>query len=245
MKKYLSAFLMMLCIVLLCACGEQAESNGVAIDGATVQTPYAELTVPADYEDHVTTTVVSQEPYVLSFSAKDGTQLFTLSFGKESEDLLGTLKLDDQNVVIYAAFNELDKKNENYAAYSEYQDGINTILQGMIANNDFAAGEIIEYVDNSTFDIKTPVVTMKYPMRWKDKVQIDVSEEAVKFSSNGTKLFDLLFVECDGYLLGKYKDMPIYIVDYNVATDEEIAMQDDVNVILEHLTEDTSFVINH
>ena len=47
------------------------------------------------------------------------------------------------------------------------------------------------------------------------------------------------------HLLGTYKDTPIYIVDYPVETDEQAAMQEDVNVILQYLMEDPKFTINH
>ena len=106
---------------------------------------------------------------------------------------------------------------------------------------DFVAGERIEYEDNSTFDIVTPVVTMKYPAKWKDKVTVTVTSDRVSFVNDGTPIFDLVFSDEEGYLLGTYSGTPISIVDYPVTTDEQAAMQEDVNVILGFLFNDPNF----
>ena len=97
----------------------------------------------------------------------------------------------------------------------------------------------------AVFDIDTRIVTMKYPAKWREDVQIDVSDDGVRFSNNGTALFDLLFHECDGYLLGSYNGTPIYIIDYPVDDAEQANMQEDVNVILQYLMDDPSFQIEH
>ena len=108
----------------------------------------------------------------------------------------------------------------------------------------FVVGDALEKEDSSTLDISTSIVTMKYPSKWREKVQIEVEDNGVKFSNNGTMLFDLMFIECDGYLLGTYSGTPIYIVDYSVNNDEQAIMQEDVNVILQYLMEDKNFIIN-
>ena len=93
-------------------------------------------------------------------------------------------------------------------------------------------------------DIPTDLVTLSYPERWKDKVEIKVEGKKVSFVNGDTPLFDLCFEECDGYLLGTYDGTPIYIIEYPVETEEQIAMQQDVNVIIDHLCQDAKFVIN-
>lgn len=241
MKKALMFVLCALCLVLLCACGT-AENEAAAITG-TITTPYADIVVPDSFIGNVKATVISEEPYVLSFATVSGTELFTLDFGKETENLLGTLELENQNIVLYATFADLDHGSSDYEINCEYQEGINTILEHLISDYDFAVNEIIENEDTATFDIETSVVTMKYPAKWKDKVQVEVSEQGVKFSNNGTPLFDLNYVECDGYPLGEYNGTLIYFVDYPVATDEQASMQEDVNVILQYLMEDPNFVM--
>ncbi|MBR6051869.1 MAG: hypothetical protein IKP68_11815, partial [Clostridia bacterium] len=83
--------------------------------------------------------------------------------------------------------------------------------------------------------------TMKYPAKWKDKVTVTVTSDRVAFVNNGTPLFDLVFSDEEGYLLGTYSGTPISIVDYHVTTDEQVAMQKDVNVILGFLFNDPNF----
>ena len=62
--------------------------------------------------------------------------------------------------------------------------------------------------------------------------------------NNGDKVFDLRFENCDGYLLGTYKNTPIYIVEYKAKNDDQVAMQQDVNVIINNLSKDKNFNIN-
>lgn len=252
MKKYIIVVLSLAVLAAFSACSKKQDEPNVSDTAAenlseemVVSTPYVNLTVPGSFDGNVKTDVVSDDPYVISFSANDGTWLFSLCFGKKTENLIGTLVLEDQNVIIYADFAELDSENPNYVKYCEYADGINTIISHLIDDNGLIVNQAIETEDNSTFDIETPITVMKYPAKWQDKVEISVSEEGVKFSASGVPLFDLVFAEGDGFLLGTYNGTPIYIVDYPVETEEMLAMQEDVNVILQYLIEDSNFKINY
>ena len=257
MKKLIAIILAVLCLLALTACGGGGQppvnDPNAELPDVVIKTPYCDLVVTGEFAENVKDVVSAKNPYTISFRMKsDDTELFSIVFGGEGEDLLGTLISEKENTVIYAAFNDFDSEDENYETYCMYQEGFNTIIEHLISDNDFVANEIIEWEDTGTFNIKTPVVTMKYPSKWKDKVTIEVVEDSVKFSCNGEKLFDLYFVECDGYLLGMYKDTPIYIVDYSLDkakySEEQYlelcAMQEDVNVILYALMEDSSFVLS-
>ena len=100
-----------------------------------------------------------------------------------------------------------------------------------------------------SFDIETDVVVLKYPARWEEFVEIEKSEEAISFSAKGTVLFELHFNEVDGYLLGMYDKTPVYVISHDI--DEEYytaqeyemlcSMQEDINVIIEHLDKDRKF----
>lgn len=258
MKKYFVCVLAIVCVLALCACGtdttkpDDSETPDVQEElpqeeekVITITTPYANICVPERFEGNVTHEIVSEKPYTLTFRANDGTELFTLVFGGTGDILMGTLVGETENTVMYMNIPELDKSSENYAEYCTYQEAVNTIMGHLTKDYTFHINELVEVEDNSTTDIRTDVVTLKYPAKWKDVVQTEITETGVKFSNNGTPLFDLIFSECDGYLLGTYKDTPIYIVDYPVETDEQAAMQEDVNVILQYLMEDPKFTINH
>ena len=258
MKKYFIAMLVLVCVLALCACGTDAakQDDPDAPDVQeelpqeeekviTIVTPYADICVPESFEGNVTHEVVSEEPYTLAFTAADGTELFTLIFNGTGDVLMGTLVGEAENTVIYMNIPEIDKENEKYDVYCSYQEAVNTVMTRLARSYDFRINELVEPEDTSVTEISTVIGVLQYPGKWKDAVQVETSDESVRFSNNGTPLFDLVFSECDGYLLGTYKDTPIYIVDYPVETDEQAAMQEDVNVILQYLMEDPNFTINH
>ena len=105
--------------------------------------------------------------------------------------------------------------------------------------------------DVPVFDIKTRVCVIKYPLKWKDLVTVEVADDSVCFSYGDIKLFDLLFDSDEGYLLGTYDGTQIKIISYDfdkdsLSEDEYFnccAMQEDVNVILQYWLSDKNFVI--
>ena len=257
MKKILIMGLVLTMALSMSACGKKEEKTQDDTAAVTVESESAEETTseeetvetftitacgldlkyPLEWQDKVT---VTTEENRVDFACGD-VKLFDLTFNTDEGYVLGTVEGDEYTVIRIVDYDIETEDNELYAM----QEDVNVILQNLMNDYNFAVGEATEKIDDSTFDIKTSVVTMKYPCRWQDKVQIDVSDEGVKFSNDGTPLFDLMFEECDGYLLGTYKDTPIYIVDYSVDTDEQMIMQEDVNVILQNLMEDSNFVINN
>lgn len=105
--------------------------------------------------------------------------------------------------------------------------------------------------DVPVFDIETRVCVMKYPLKWKDLVTVEVADDSVCFSYGDIKLFDLLFDSDEGYLLGTYDGTQIKIISYDfdkdsLSEDEYFnccAMQEDVNVILQYWLSDKNFVM--
>lgn len=255
MKKNVSIFVVMiLCLALFAAgCGKDRPAGSAdpkdtdaAESFVTISTPYAELKAPASYEDHVTTTVESEDPYTLCFkSAADDAVLFRLIFGGEGGDLLGTLVGEDANTVVYVDMPELDRESEHFEENAAYQEDFGTIVENLRQDYVFAVNQAIEQEDTSTFVIHTSLTDLYYPNRWKDVAQIETSDDGVKFSKDGTLVFELRFAECDGFLLGTYNGTPIYIIEHDLSGQEQADMADDVNVILEHLKEDANFSMNH
>ena len=253
MRKIVALVLCLVCLLALNACG--IERNGVEVtasDSASeekvmrISTPYAELCLPETFDGVVEDMVISKDPYTVSFQViADKTEIFSLVFDGPGDILMGTLVANDKNTVIYMNIPKLDSSNDNYDTYCGYQEAVNTIMRHLATDYTFKINELPENTDTSTFDIQTSVVTLKYSNKWKDKVQVKVSDEGVKFSNDGTPLFALSFIKCDGYLLGTYKNTPIYVVDYTVKTNEQIAMQKDINVIIQNLMSDSDFVINN
>lgn len=202
------------------------------IDFAGLQLKY-----PEQWKDKVTVTVSDNKA---AFACGD-IALFDLLADSDEGYVLGTVCEDEYTVLSIVSYDIADTENTDVFAM---QEDLNVILQNLMNDYEFVVGEAVEKEDTSTFDIETSVVTMKYPAKWQGVVTVDVSEEKVSFSNNWTPLFDLVFSECDGFLLGTYNNTPIYIVDYPVNSDEQAAMQEDVNVILQYLMEDPNFIIN-
>ena len=203
-----------------------------AIDFAGLQLKY-----PEKWKDKVTVTVSDNKA---AFVCGD-VPLFDLLANSDEGYVLGTVCADEYTVLSVVSYDIADTENADLFAM---QEDMNVILQNLMTDYEFVVGEAVEKIDDSTVDIETSVTTLKYPARWKDTVTANVTENGVSFVNYGTSLFDLVFTECDGFLLGTYNDTPIYIVDYPVYSDEQAAMQEDVNVILQHLMEDPNFIIN-
>lgn len=250
MKKWYVVVAAALIAVLLAACGSQSDGkpeNAATVDSAGVkyniiETPYANLRVTEDFDENVAHKETGKEPYVLTFSSKkDDTELFSIVFNGKGNTLFGTIVGEDANTVIHTNLVKLDENSENYETNRAYQDKLKDILSCLTADYEIILGEEVDHETTSDFDIETPVVTLKYPNKWKNKVKVEVTDDSVKFSNNGTPVFDLVFKETKGYLLGTYKDTPIYMVEHPVKTNEQAAMQQDVNVILKHLMKDPNF----
>ena len=89
-------------------------------------------------------------------------------------------------------------------------------------------------------EIKLGELTLKYPEKWKDSVQVKVTETTAAFSSKDQKLFDIIIGDSDEYLLGTTADgISVHLKTYEVKDDDELlAMQEDSNVILNNLIKD-------
>lgn len=252
MKKsiFIILIIMLMCtsVIMFSGCGKDTKEDVISIS-----TPYCDLWVPDYFDGKVVHKVKSEDPYTVVFKTKKGNvRLFELSFNKATSEVLGTLELKDENVVIYVDFAKLDKDGKNYNKYVSYQEAVNTITTHLSEDYDFTIGEIVEKGPGATFEIETSLTTLKYPKKWEDKVQINVEDERVRFAYKDEKLFDLCFYECDGFLLGTYRETPIYVISYDIDEEKykeaeymEISgMQQDVNVIIEHLDKDRRFKIS-
>lgn len=225
--------------------GAPTESKPEGEDFVTISTPYADLRLPASFDKAVSHEETGNEPYVITFKSRtDETELFSIIFNGTGEYLVGTLMGEEKNTVVHANTNDLDQNDQNYESNLFYQEQLYLILGYLAEDYNLVPEEAIDDEDPTDFEIQTSLVTLYYPSRWKEKVEIEVLDNGVKFSAAGTPLFDLMFEECDGYLLGTYQETPIYMVEYPVETEEQAAMQAGVNTILQHLTEDPSFTIN-
>lgn len=217
-----------------------------------IETPYAILAYPVRWRDQVQTTVEGTDVYSLKFTAGE-TPLFDLNFGGTEGALLGTLKITSGNVVLRIVSYDIDENAENYMDLCIMQEDINVIIQHLAAEYDFTIGAEIIEEDTSTFEIETSLATLYYPQKWQDSVSVEVTDNKAAFSTtDGVQLFDLEFGQSEGVLLGTYGETELHIISYDIEQGERseedynklCAMQEDVNVILQHLLEDEAFTVH-
>ena len=254
MKRFLILFAVVALILTFTACNKNtsgessSESDGanteVIVDEAekevetyTISVCGLDLKYPVKWKDKVTVTTTDDS---VSFSSAD-TKLFDLTFNKDEGTFIGTIKDKDNMVVRFVGY---DIGSDN-PEVSLMQEDVNVIIQNLAKDYSFVTDTTpTDESNGDTYDIVTPVVTFKYPSKWKDKVQTQVTNLGVIFTNNGTPLFDLVFTECNGFLLGRYNGTPIYVMNYDVSDPEQLAMKDDINVIIDNLKNDSNFEIS-
>ena len=258
MKKILVLLIALTLALTVCAC-QKNDSDSSTKDEAVVTTavtsviatPYAELRMPEDYPNNVTYAVESDDPYTLTFFSSDGTKLYSLIFNGEGSVLIGSMRSGDDTTTVSVTVYPLNNNSETYEKNAEYQEEMDVILSNLRADYTFDNGTGEEIPE--TFEIKTDVVTLRYPKKWQDKVDVKNDKDTVTFSSDNTDLFIVSFADNGGYLLGTYQGHPIYLTlcpldsvkndadKYN----EMSKMQDDSNILLENLESDPDFVSAH
>ena len=106
--------------------------------------------------------------------------------------------------------------------------------------------------EEEVFVIKTAYADLKFPAKWQDKVTYEVGDDSVSFSSGDVRIFDILFNGGDGYVLGtiigEKENVVVKVADYLFDSDAEnydelCAMQEDINVIIDHLVKDYDFEV--
>ena len=236
---------------------EQAQADtadGTApVDGSLTvyKTKYCDLKYPSQWADAVQVVIDESAAYTVTFAMNDGTPIFDLIFNGYTGYVLGTLLGEAENTIVRMNDHTMDKSDSRYEEFCAMVEDVNVILENLGKDYSFVMGQEIRKEDDSTFEIKTRLCSMQYPAKWKEQADIAVSDDAVRFSCGEYKLFDLLFGNEEGYLLGTYDGETVSIVSYDIdasAMNEEMyrqlcAMQEDVNVILQYLMEDAAFEI--
>ncbi len=260
MKKHLIILTALsLSVIVLAGCSVRkdtpSDSSGLIMDESddvtVYKTKYCDLKYPIRWADTVKAEIDESSAYTVKFAMNDGTPIFDLIFDGQTGFVLGTLVGDDANTVIHFVDYPMDENDSRYNEFCTMAEDVNVIIENLIRDYSFVPGEEIIKEDQTTFEIKTSVAVLQYPAKWQDKVNIDLSDTSVKFSCGEYKLFDLYFDSEEGSLLGTYKGKTIRIVSYDIDPsvissemfDQLCAMQEDVNVILQHLMEDTEFII--
>lgn len=207
-----------------------------------INTKYAVLKYPERWKDTVTVKIDDGEPYTVSFLLND-VKVFDLFFNGEQGDIIGTLDNGSEKVLLSVNTVKVDKNSDNYQTYCDMQEDVNVILKSLGEDYTFIVGVDAREDEPEVYAIETSLTDLYYPVKWREKVTVDVSDELVKFSCNGTPLFDLSFGGEKGILIGSYDGKEIRVIDYPLEDEEMKNMQEDVNVILSRLMKDEKFVL--
>ena len=203
---------------------------------------FAVLQYPQKWKNSVTVSGAGRhqpgDRFTVSFAA-GGRELFALHFNGEEGDILGTILGEVYTTVRVTSASGLEDEDE-----IEMQEDVNVILEHLRADYSFAVGKILKDTGDSVFWFDTPIGALCYPTKWQDRITIDITDTVISFSDGNTPVFELVLLETEGYLLGTYDGKPVYLYEYAVTDEDQSAMQDDVNVILQKLMEDPKFEVN-
>lgn len=233
-------------------------------DMFVIDTPFAELKYPLEWEERLVLSREEGTPYKLHFAAKTASgniPLFALNFGAGEGYLLGSLPQDAGRIPLYIDSYDIDQSRLSARDYEDccaMFEAVNDTIFFLIEDCGLVLGDNGSTQDEEVLTaIETALAVLRFPAKWDGKytvIKTEGSRYQVSFSANTTagkrQLFDLFFGAGDGYLLG-YIDaldtrVPVYIQSYGFPQDafakEEFdmlcAMQEDVNVIIENLTKE-------
>ena len=258
MKK-LIALLLLACLLgtfVMTGCGNEENNNNATPDEIQesievtteeelkvyeIPTKLVPLKFPERWKDIVKVEEIKDDPYTLAFSA-NGDKVFELIFNGTQGDVLGTLITDKGQYLVTVNMSPLKKTSDKYETDRNIQEDVNVILSYLDKDYKFVYGVDAREEDIDVYAIKTSLVDLYYPVKWKDRVKTEVSDNKVSFSCDGNPLFDIMFGGDKGNLVGRYDGTDILIVDYPLKDQDMKNMQEDVNVILNHLNKDKKFV---
>ena len=115
-------------------------------------------------------------------------------------------------------------------------------------NSAATADSAVSESQQEVYEIDTSIGKFYYPEKWKGIVTTKESDKAVSFYSEGVEVFALKLGGSEGFSVGTYKGEDLRLVTYKFDDkleksrfDELCAMQEDANVILNHLKNDKDY----
>lgn len=213
-----------------------------------IKTKYTKLFYPKIWEKDVEIKIYDDEVYTVKFST-DNIPLFDIYFNEQGDYVLGTLKHESENILVSIKNYPIENKEEKEQKYIKMQEDANVLIQRLTENENFILGETIDGNLENVYKIDNGFMEIYYPKRWKEKIVIDETEDSIVFMYKDNKLFELSFGKEEGFFLGTYRDMDVCILTYDLGmsnfSDEELeiaeAMQEDMNVIIEKMKENSNF----
>jgi hypothetical protein len=241
----------------------------VTYDDIVISTPYADMFFPGEWEDNIRIEQIKHddstytvECYGLPGNAAD-VHLFDVVFGKTDENVIGLLTAKNGmevtvGIVLYPV-ESIDSNNKNMQII---QEGVNYLMEKLQLRDYEAESEesdresAAEEQNEDDFIVQTPYAVLKYPMKWKEKISVEVIDAdvySVQFfgTVNQTKkhLFTVILGNIEQGSIGKIHgfageeiNVSIEISEIDVSSEmsdemqnELYAMQDDMNYLISQL----------
>ena len=242
MKKFVFAVILILILILTCSgCGsdnKETQSAPPKSEGMEIKTDYLTLKYPKEWEEKLT---VNSDADTTQFFCGD-VHLFDINFSGSVGTLIGTAVQDSGNVVVYAKSYPVDEQEENRDELLKMQEDINYLIDSLSQDYHFYSGEVVSDEDTAAYEVNTAVGKLYYPKKWKSKVTFQDSENEVTLLAGDTQIFKLTLGGEKGTLLGQYNGKDLRLILFKVTDAENIAMQEDVNCIIQHLESSKDFV---
>ncbi len=213
-----------------------------------IETKYGTLKYPEMWKDKVKVAIEDGDVYSVKFTSDD-TPLFDLLFGEGEGDIIGSLTTNGETTVVRVKAYNIEPKSKNFEEKIAMLNDVNVVIEHLVEDYELKRDDVGESASDEVFEIETSVTTLYYPSKWKDDVTVETDSDGARFSSGGVKLFDLLFNSAEGDLIGSFDGTDISVLSYEIKkkalTDSEytklMAMQDAVNVVIDHLRENEKF----
>ena len=233
-----------------------------------VETRYGMLEYPEKWKEIAEIEIVDEYPYTVRFAyvtSEASVPLFNLYFNGGTGFLLGAVNVDGVNIPIYLdsmIFDRDTMSEEDYNKCCAMQEDVNVIISHLIEKNGLVLPDTSKIIedDGNVYAIETKYGNLFYPEKWAKIAKTEIVDEPVytvkfscKTSAGDIPLYDLTFNGEEGNYVGQMnvgnQSVVINIIEYDfdkeIMSEEEYlnccAMYNDINVIIEHLTEDYGF----
>lgn len=160
-------------------------------EGSRIETPYFTLQYPEELSDHLTVVKTSDSPYTLEFYAmlegRPEQRIFDIRLGKDVPGNMGMVKTDSGEIrvelILYRFVPGEDWSEGEINTVLAMQEAANDMLEQLdlveISQSGGQSGPVETAPESSIVNmtlIKTPYCTLHYPVRWKDYLVTEQTE---------------------------------------------------------------------
>ena len=238
------------------------DPSGDSGDGLiATETPYGTLYFPKTWEEFLRIDVQEGASYTLTYLADLGSgktqELFAISFGGSMDSAVGTVTAGGKTVAVNLSVSEFvpgeDWTDEEVNTVYAMQEGLNQVMESLDLQ---PVGDAVQTGDDA-MTIETPYGDLRYPAKWKDLLDLEMSDaegytvtfRAALEGHEPVFLFAVHYANGKGIAVGTVTDSSGSTVDVGLEIQElaldgswsdsdrltVAAMQEDLNFLLSEL----------